>query len=138
MILRIASLALALLLALAPLAAAQTPTEPAQGEQPPPATTPDEAGEDDEELGEEIPEDEEDEQGDDDGADPPADPGSGTGGSSGEPQEPSEPSTRERSRDGRLPRTGGDPIPLLVAGMAVLGSGLLLWSALGPPRRPHP
>ncbi|HEX8647982.1 MAG TPA: hypothetical protein VF715_13900 [Thermoleophilaceae bacterium] len=121
-------------------ALAQEPSPPAQ--QPPATapdgTTPDELppDEDDEELGEEIPGDGDDEEGDDKGSDPPADPGSGTGGSGGDsPQQP-DPAPQAEARQDRLPRTGGDPIPLLVGGMGTLGLGLLLWSALPPPRRP--
>ena len=146
MVVRTATLALALLLAFVGAAAAlgqQPAPDPAQQQpapdatQPSPPTTPQETDEDDEELGEDIPGDDGDEEGDDEGSNPPADPGSGTGGTGDDTPRPASPEPRAEARQDRLPRTGGDPIALLVAGLASLGLGLLVWAAIGP-RPSHP
>lgn len=130
-------LALLLLLALASGASAQGTQPPdVPPLQPGPGPTSPDAAEDDEELGEEIPGGEDEETGDE--GDPPSDPGGSTGGSSGgdSPERRSDRVTRAEPRPARLPRTGGETIPLVIAGMATLGGGLLLWSAVPARSRP--
>jgi hypothetical protein len=116
----IALVAALLALALATPAAAQEPAAPDTTPQPStPSTLPQD--EDDEELGEEIP----------DEKPAPDTPESGTSGGGGGPPA-REASPPAEARSARLPRTGGDPLLVLAAGMFTLGSGLVLWSRLDP------
>ena len=115
-------LALALLVAVSPAATAQEPGSPAPPQLTPPGTLQDDA--DDEELGEEIPEDEQDDRDTED-------PGGGSGGGEADPPA-AQRATPAEPRAQSLPRTGGDPFPLLSAGLFALGFGLLLWAALPP------
>lgn len=43
---------------------------------------------------------------------------------------------RSEARPARLPRTGGETLPLLITGMMSLGCGLLLWSSVPARSRP--
>ena len=115
-------LALGVLVALPAVAPAQDPQPSApEGQQQ-------QNDEDDEELGEEIPDDEGEEEGQETET-----PGGGTNGG-GDPTPPAQQrATPAEPQRAQLPRTGDDPVPLLIAGMLILGCGLVLWSAVPPP-----